>query len=228
MKLPHPVVVAVLLSPLCLVVLSVTPSGASGATMVSNLGQLGSGSVWAFDTTGDAAAVEFQTDGESLWNLNSANLEFSRGTSLLNTPILVGIASDVGGAPGSILGSVQQDAPPSPTIVSFPFSGVVLAPNTSYWLEAARKDDTMFPLDFAGIWAGWQSSATPTDAGSIWTTLGFAGGFFGGIGGWTSLDRMGAFSLEATPTPEPASLVLFGLGAFGLLLAAYRRRLGKS
>ncbi len=202
--------------------LLVTGRGAAGAVILSNLGQSppGSGGAWVFDYQGDIAAIEFQTDS-STWTLTEANLKFADPALGPNIPILVSVAADNSGAPGAILDSSQQDAPLTPGLVAFPLSGVTLSPNTSYWLEAQLN----LPVSLGSsgpTWASLSPVSNATDPGSQWSVQGFDGSRDNG-GTWFPFGRMAAFSLEASPVPEPSSTALVVAG-MTMLLGFYRAR----
>ncbi len=127
----------------------------------------------------------------------------------------VQLLSDNAGSPGSVLttlGTVSDSALSliGPAVVDFPLSTpFALAADTRYWVELSTS---------TGSNAAWPYSADTSG-------VGVANEFFFGNGSVHPNSTFGGpYVMQVTVTPEPASLLLAGLGAVGLLVAVRRRR----
>ncbi len=116
---------------------------------------------------------------------------------------------------------------------------VVLSANTSYVMEAYVGNGVEWFLDGSNIGQpGWGSYVPVGDNNLVTATNGVFSTTLGGVtyptnifipgtdGGSGQADpfRWAPVNFLASPVPEPSTVVLGGLGAIGLLIAARRRR----
>jgi hypothetical protein len=88
----------------------------------------------------------------------------------------------------------------------------LLDANTDYWLVATAPQPTEaiwnvnnLPYDYSGGTMAYRHNNNPRETPSI--------------------NPIPAFAISGSPTPEPATLSLLGIGALGLLISRCRRRL---
>ena len=144
------------------------------------------------------------------------SVDFGIGYASGTNSVTVDLMTDNGGVPGSVLESYSfaglgpfgsQDPP----LTALSLSNPILAAGTNYWVVG-------FPgaSDTYAAW-NWNDQAVTgpgefsTDGGSTWSVP-------------TPNVSMGAFEIFGTAVPEPASLVLFGIGIAGLAVFGRRRR----
>jgi hypothetical protein len=200
---------------LFLTALAGSAASSQAGTVVSNLGEgetaspFVNGSVWN--------ATSFTTDVLT-YTLNSLTLrlsffDFGGGT------VTPRIFTNGSGAPSGVALEVFS----SQTVngsgnFTFASTGLTLDPNTTYWIalqgggfDASLWASTSSPAQTGG-WTIGDTMLHSTDSGSSWpTTYGFSG----------------QFSVDATPVPEPRSVLLLGMGAMAgltFLRRSARRR----
>ncbi len=151
-------------------------------------------------STQSALAMKFQINGQSC-TLDSMELALASNTSLA-TLFEVKLAADNAGTPGAVLNSAQVNAPLSAAIVTADFANsTLLQTQTNYWMCLFPKDPKSYCV--------WRSSspavsgkyAYSNDTGQNWNVL--------------STSHIAAFRVNAIP--EPATIVLFGLGFLALV-----------
>ena len=149
-----------------------------------------------------------------------ADAQLALGSILGLSSMSVYLESNVSGAPGTVLASLTQQG----TIGGFPGGLVdytcaacpVLQAGTEYWLVAQESDP-----DTVVAW-GWN------DIGDI-STGNFVYNDAGSISGPWQVDlgdSRGAFEVQGTATPEPATLFLLGTALIAVSLL--RGRLGRA
>ncbi len=203
------------LKALFLTALAGSASWSQAGTVVSNLGESPSSNpfvdsiVWA--------ATSFTTDSQA-YTLNSLTLRltdvmFGGGTV---TPRIFANGS---GAPSGVALEVFSSQTVNGFVnLTFASTGLTLDPNTTYWiaLQGGGFDDSTWGSTSStaqtGSWTIGDTVLRSTDSGSSWpTTYGFSG----------------QFSVDATPVPEPSSVLLLGIGAMAgltFLRRSARRR----
>lgn len=192
--------------------------GASGAnTLSGNSSVIGPGEIsemWM--------AQGFSTGTST--KLNVQSIELGLGTLLSSNTSTVAIYTNNFGAPGTLLATSSSVVVPSgpQAVYSFPFSGVSLAANTSYWI-----------LPSAGV-AWFQANNSPpgaaTPAGQNSSGYSFTNTIESDTvdivpGAWTGAGS-NRFAVSVQAVPEPSTYVLgaVGLGIAGLVQARRRKR----
>jgi hypothetical protein len=146
--------------------------------------------------------------GSTTYTLGGATLlmrQNSPGSATLD------LYSDLGGKPGSALGSLGTPSGFSPTLTATEFSGanLLLAANSTYWL-VLRSDG-----------GDYEWAYTDNNTGSGPGFIGTWGASDNAGGSWlvSDLDPM-IMRVDASPAnaavPEPAEILLFGIGILTL------------
>lgn len=162
-------------------------------------------------TTGGGIGAKFDVGGLG-WNL--ANIELSlfgpaaMGMGSNPQDIHLGIANDAGeGLPSagfmSIAAELNLSGVDNEGLYSVPASDLLLTPG-SYWLVVLPASPSL--TDFTSV--GWNQTASP-GLGTMACT-----GDYGLSWSGNEVQPMSAFSLYGTEVPEPATMVLLGLGGF--------------
>ena len=150
-------------------------------------------------------AQSFRTgSGAGAYRLDSVRLLVGTSGNPGNT-FLVSIYTDVAGLPGDSLSPLSGPFPTFRTTDAFTAPGLDLAPATTYWIVATASipagDDYFY-------WGG--ADSTNYVSRGEWT-IDIASGkarWDTGTGWSLGLDRPYLFAVEATPVPEPKTLVL--------------------
>lgn len=166
-------------------------------------------------SSGARKAVSF-TMGPQDATLDSVNLrlDYNGGTPVLE------LRNDTGGADpgGSVLASFTTPGSLSgiQTYTFLPTGSYTLLAGQKYWLYAYGSAGTV-------QWKASSPSLTPS--GSLATYGAYRGSSDGGLS-WNASSTLNTFQLNGTlvPVPEPASLVLMGLGSVAAWGASRRRR----
>jgi hypothetical protein len=130
----------------------------------------------------------------------------------------VSLFSNVGGLPGSLIGTIGSDlvAPAGGGLVVASGPMPVLASGISYWI-------VLTPFD-SKTDVGWEMARGLPDTIVAFTSSST------GQGGWGSGNSVPVqFQVDGTPTPEPASVILAGTGfitLMGLFLLSKRPQSG--
>ena len=163
-------------------------------------------------------AVSFVTDAQP-YSLNSVTLRLGSADTPANfTAVLYNITTSGPIAPLENLGGPRGiPIPNTQTDLTFPSAGTLLEPNTRYSVVYHSIDAPAF-IGYFGSWHG--EGRWPTDPASLRC-------FFSNNAGdqWVGFGPPFAFSVNATPVPEPAPLALLVAGA--LALGLYIRRVRK-
>lgn len=109
--------------------------------------------------------------------------------------------------------SIQADAVGSTwTDVSLYYTSAI----TGLYLEAYNSSDVLLASSFGGTNYGTNSLLTVSAADISYVKIHDSGNFF-------TIDDF-AFTQTSSEVPEPATLTIWGLGALGCAVAAYRRK----
>ncbi len=128
-------------------------------------------------------------------------------------------------SPNTIGTSVQANGATNPSGGYTPSTPVVLAGGDPIKVDITYSAMTVnYALTDQTTNDVYTSGPTSADiAGILGATTGFVG-FTGGTGGAVATQTISNFTFTVTPVPEPASVVLLGLGAVGLIACLRRRR----
>jgi len=206
------------------IVLGVRCANAGTITIYSNLdssGGFNTAQGWVVDggSVADQVIANAFTPSQTV---TLADAQLALGSILGLSSMSVYLESNVGGAPGTVLASLTEQGamggfPPGSLVEYTCTACPMLQAGTEYWLVAQEPDP-----DTVAAWAWNDIGDTSTgnfdynDAGSI------SGPWQVDLG-----DPRGAFEVQGTSTPEPATLFLLGtaLMAVGLL---YVHRAGRA
>ena len=198
-----------------LTALAGSAASSQAGTVVSNLGE--SLDSFPVSTSTGWVAASFTTDAQT-YTLNSISLSLS--TPDPGVVALPTLFSDGGGTPtGVALEIFIGQTVTAYSTYTFASAGLTLNPNTTYWISLAGNS----PVDWlhftgsgstsqTGDWTIGDTLLRSTDSGSTWPT---------------SYALSGRFSVDATPVPEPSSVLLLGIGAIAgltFLRQSARRR----
>ncbi len=157
----------------------------------------------------EAEAMAFTPGGNYLFSKIDIALQYG---GIGTNSVVVNLATDVGGIPGATLES--WTVTPSTTGTGYETVtdslGILLKGGTQYWIEA-----TPGATDTTAIW-----NSNLMDLGNAAVNKG---------SGWVDRNtppvgyQLGAFDVQGTAVPEPASIGLI-LGGFAVLAGAVRRR----
>ena len=198
------------------ITLTITAPAANADVLFNNTGN-------SWGTAGDIHgsswfAQSFSTNSSS-YNLSSVVLDMSKNAANSGTAVTVSIYTNTGsgnGQPGSLVGNLTSPgiytAYNTFTNTTFAASGITLNPNSVYWvvLKAGGSDEFFWgeTNNLTGTGAGFRVSYSITaNSGGSWGTFN---------------SNALIMQVNATPTPLPASLLLFAPGLAGL--AALKKR----
>lgn len=188
---------------------------------VSNLGETSTnGDGWAI-TTVDWVAMSFTVGTNApTWILESADMNIWQSGFPANG-FTATLRADDGGLPGTFITSFSGPEPTNTLggeVVNYvPTAATTLIAGAKYWLVASSGMG-----GFAWIYTDPYSS---TDTGVNGWSIddGMAVSHDQGVTWLYSLDEPALFAINVTAVPEPATLALTGIGAFGLWLLRRRQ-----
>jgi hypothetical protein len=189
------------------------------------------------DTTGDLSLTDQTfagndlwvaqgfTTSAGLWDLNSVTLVVENAFGSVN--FIVAIYGDsVSNTPGSLIATLSGNPSPAAGAAGnytySPVGTLSLTGSTSYWIVASTDSK-----DGGGYFV-YQTSFEPAPPVGVWSIPSDANpiSFDGGIS-WNQPGEAPpnwAFSINATPVPEPSTYALLVLAAAALGFHAWRRR----
>ena len=192
----------------------VSPTVSVAQVVYGNLGSSGTGALSGTNTDVDLSnwpAQGFSTGSSSALSLQSITMGLFYDNS--NTlPFTVRLYPDASGQPaGTSLATSSQTTVGTNALYTFPFTGLTLSPNTTYWAIPA-----------VGLsWYRNQSETAP--AAQNGSGYSYVGTLITANGGSGYSPVNGGYSISVNAVPEPASVGLMALGAAGLGITALRR-----
>jgi hypothetical protein len=178
--------------------------------------------------SGNWLAAPFTTGSNAGgYNLQSigVSMRFDSNETVPNGAFTLGVWSDLGGVPGSLItgGALSGTANPNPSpaanaVFTYTSANSQLSPTTTYWVVARVTGGNANYL--------WNYAASSTVTGP-WTIDGSYAFRTYADTTWQSLNNDNPFmmTISATPVPEPAEYGVAGLGV--ALLVARRLRSGR-
>lgn len=192
----------------------VMPTVSVAQVVYGNLGSSGTGALGGTNTDVDLTnwpAQGFSTGTSTDLNVQSITMGVFYDNSLTG-PFTVSLYADASGQPaGTSFATSSATTIGTNALYTFPFTGLTLAPNTTYWTRPA-----------VGLsWYRNQGETAPTaQNGSGYSYVGTS---ITANGGSTYAPVNGGYSTSINAVPEPASVGLMALGAAGLGITALRR-----
>ncbi len=169
--------------------------------------------------TGDRKAISFTTDASS-YQLDSATLSLTLAEGA-SSDFLLGLYGDNSGHPGSSLfsffnpGNFGVSSPSSyASNVTFVAVGMVLSPNTTYWIvaEPSLASSSYFLWSSGSSGFGYDTSPIQASSGNAWEN-------------WTTESGASpAIVLHATAVPEPSMVAMALVGICACRAVQNRRR----
>ena len=192
----------------------VMPTVSVAQVVYGNLGSSGTGALGGTNTDVDLTnwpAQGFSTGTSTDLNVQSITMGVFYDNSLTG-PFTVSLYADASGQPaGTSFATSSATTIGTNALYTFPFTGLTLAPNTTYWTRPA-----------VGLsWYRNQGETAPTaQNGSGYSYVGTS---ITADGGSTYGPVNAGYSISINAVPEPASVGLMALGAAGLGITALRR-----
>jgi hypothetical protein len=199
-------------------VFTTRPMLAQGSLFASNLGEADSATASALGA--NWLAAEFTTGTNTGgYALDSIGLLFSDASGDPGNGFVLMLYTNSSGQPGGSIGTLSgSSAPDTAGTYTYTASGITLSALTPYWVVARPTAltgpylwDDLTSINYVSS-DGWSMNTTRYDSsdahGSDWTS--------------NSGDAL-QFAVDATPVPEPQTIVLAGLGLLFL-----RGRLAKA
>lgn len=194
------------------------PAWASGVTLFASLGGSFDGATYAI------FEVSFSTGSEPVDLTNVTLSLLSADPGYADGTFTVSLLADANTNPGAVIATLASTVPDSdlttsPSDFSIPVApGVVLAANTRYWIEVQKTPDALTE------WAWTYDGSGVGVAGEYSTYPGAPSGPDPNDAPYATIFRMEVTGSTATPTPEPSTWAMMGLGFAVLGLAGYSSR----
>jgi len=191
-----------------------SPTLSVAQVVYGNLGSSGTGALSGTNTDVDLTnwpAQGFSTGSSTALNVQSITMGVFYDNSLTG-PFTVSLYADAAGQPaGTSLATSSATTVGTNALYTFPFTGLTLSPNTTYWA---------IPAVGLSWYRNLSETAPIAENGSGYS---YVGTLITANGGSSYSSVNPGYSISVNAVPEPASVGLMALGAAGLGVTALRR-----